>query len=284
MLNWVLAQSGSSGINWPQLIKIVIIVLFFSIGGLVKVYKAIKEKSEKERALATKRRLEEELRRVQPLATHKPTAAISAHPAERAPLAPATTMSMPTSDDEAKRRLAEIARRRREAMQKLAGGGGGGGGGGGSGGGIPSGPTPGQIMPRHAPMPSQPSQQQRQPMPMTQAQRKASVVGKPNKQPPARPSQSRAPQPRQSSQSQTQLVPTSRGGDYHSVSQAADEPAGQVHRLVQDRPEAAPPVRPTILSQLRLTGGNPAEVRRAMILSEIFSRPVSERADHLADV
>lgn len=123
VLPHILAQSG--GPQWQSYIQLLVVALFLLSSVFGWLFKRMKEQREKREAEALRRRLQEET-----LRTGRPmSASMSAQPSA----SPSSTLQ-PSIEDEAKRKLAELAaRRRRELaeMMKQSGGGGASGGAGG---------------------------------------------------------------------------------------------------------------------------------------------------------
>ena len=288
---WLLAQGGGrTGIPWQQLISILFGV-FMVLGTVIQaMIKAGKERQAKQKLELERRRRQDEYLRTGRMPPGTPAS-------EQVAAESSQSAGFPSSDDEAKRRLAEIARRRREELEKLARAGQGQGASG-SGSVIPAAPatrpTP-AMRPPTAPMkPGTPS-----PRPVVAAGPRpgSPVVAVPRPAPTRQQAQqqqqqrqrqeaeqrARAQEQRRREQQQRQAA-QSAASDFHSVSESIMDAPGTVHRLVQDTaPAGTVAQRPALLAALNLTPapGKPRasadELRRAFILSEVLGKPLSQR-------
>lgn len=303
-MQWVLAQSGSGGgIPWGQIIQILFVLLIFGGGAIQRVYKSAREKSKKRQALEAQRRREEEALRTGRMSTQggaqviphmgpnmgpppdaemgRPVATSMGGPmggpAMGGPSGPGTIVA---GDDEAKRRLTELARRRREQIEQMTRGqppptqttstq-------------VPS-PTPGRVRP--APQPaSQPMSPSRPTPPVVavpgpsgsggrQGNRQQKKEGSKKEQRKARPS----------------AEISSVGSDTWLSGPKIGERRSQLDRerdlmtaaeAAASGPAPAPPttMRSTLIGALRVgAGGSTEELRRALILGEVLGRPLAER-------
>ncbi|MBY0311627.1 MAG: hypothetical protein K2W85_06130 [Phycisphaerales bacterium] len=134
VLTHILAQAGGPQLQQYIHLFVVVLIMLSSVFGWL--FKRMKEQREKREADALRRRLQEET-----LRTGRPMSASMSAP----PTASPSSTLQPSIEDEAKRKLAELAARRRRELAEMMKQSGGGGGGAGSGAGTPAAPagTPG---------------------------------------------------------------------------------------------------------------------------------------------
>ncbi len=151
--NLTLAQSGGPPLTQYMQLLVVLLVLLFSFLGWV--FRKLKERREKAESEALRRRAREEALRTGRLETST-RAGTPAVPMSQS--VPSTLQ--PSIEDDAKRRLAELAARRRRELAEMMKQGGGSAGGAGSGGGstmsspppvVPTSPAPARTAPPVAP-------------------------------------------------------------------------------------------------------------------------------------
>lgn len=282
----LLAQGGGrTGLPWQQILSILFGLLVF-VGPLIQsILKAAKERRQQQQVELDRRRQQDEYLRTGRM------------PPSNSPDAPSRqaiqqTAPFPSSDDEAKRRLAEIARRRREELEKLARATG------------PAGTAPASAQvgsptasspPTRTPgpvviqSPSRPASAPRPAAPVVAVPRPASTREQLVRQQQQRQQQEnerrkREAEQRRRAEQQKQFAPTpGASADFHSVSQSISDPPGTVHRLVKDAPAAPGTPRPPLLRSLFPAAGNSAspahsdELKRAIMLTEILGPPVSQR-------
>lgn len=225
--------------------------------------KAAKERSRKRQAQeAANRRQEEFLRtgRAEPLAQEMPPqAGVLQAPPTHDPQSATPPIS---SDDQAKRRLAEIAQRRRAELERLARAT------------KPTSTSAPAPAPAPARAPSPAPHVRRNPVfvsPTPPRQQRAAVPDRQFGSPPLPARKLKAPKEAKSPSAATPTLT-----DFHSASAAASEDSNVVHRLVKDLPPEHVAETGALLKSLALKPGS-ADLRRAFLLSEIFARPLSQR-------
>lgn len=268
--------------NYAPYIKVAIFVLFIVGSILVRVVRKLMEEKTKREAAERYRRAQEESMRTGGIEPQRGRPIPHAAEPQRSAVPSIQVFTDPA--DEAKRRLIELARKRREEIEALAREAVGGGPGGqsgpkrASGGGAPP-VVSGLGRSAQRPMqqqPVRPPKQQKQPKPLKQ-----------------RPQPQQAGRDRQPSRQQDPEAPdfytVAPGGHQHT---AAQERESTVHRLVTDAPNAALAAGAAspgalLAMTLRARPDNAAahhtavaELRRAIILSEVFSPPVALRGEN----
>lgn len=273
--------------NYAAYIKVAIFVLFIVGSILIRVVRKLMEEKAKREAAERRRRAQEEHMRTGGIDPQRGRPIAQGSEPQRPGIPSIQVFTDPA--EEAKRRLIELARKRREEIEALAREAVGGGAGKsgpkratGGGGGAPSmappvlsgsGRSAQRPMQQQAPRPPKQQKQQK-----NQKQRQQPQQAGRDRQP-SKPRQPEAPD----------FYNVAPGGHQHT---AAQERESTVHRLVTDAPNssiAAAAASPAVLfaQTLRARPDNAAanhtavaELRRAIMLSEILSPPVALRGEN----
>lgn len=282
MLTTLGQGGGGGGITMQQVIQIVVFALIFGGSALQWIFRKLAEKAKQRELTMQQQRQREEMLR---------TGRGQAGPADAeqaSPTAVPAPTSLPTSADEAKRRLQEIAAKRRAQLEQAA-----------RGGPAPRpavpAPAPRQSAPRQAasPVPPAPKPPKRdrsrseQSRPPTRPQAEAQRQAMPELQRPQQRERSKAENAAgrlaerqhqaQRAEAQRQLVEGQEPSARERAVTAAGNQPGMSSGTAQAAPVAAAAVR-TAVGGANGPGGEAInEWRRAFVMAELLKRPLCDR-------